>query len=284
MIEFTLPNFYENQDYYNLLIQFIEQTYHYTKTEGFAQKQRVIISKLSGNFPFSFWGGAVNNNYKPSNVVTWNKAFDYAENLRLPIMLDFSNIALNNKDFKDNHVKMVLAAFDNRLNYIRVSNFNVINNIKKISNYYKFVLSSDVEYMAPAPYETLATLEDFEEIELPSNLNKERLKALPNKSKFMYPLGDRCRGCEGYRDCLRQEYSNQYNFSTISNFITCDYFKPFTIAEDFVEGYKLGFRKFYFVNVCHKDQDKINAQLPYLIFTPEYIEKFKQYLQENSND
>ena len=218
MIYLSLPYFYENQ---NFNIKFKEFLRDNPKAQNFSQQ--CVLESCYGNFPFSFWNGDKNNNFKNfKNVLTKEDINTFiTQNLYSIIKFDFSNIYLTDKDLFDPHLNMILDTNKGLGNFIKISDIKIKDYIEQKYLGYDFILSENFFINNKLTLEEIKsyTQKDsiFYCIDLPSLFNKipKELKKINNKNKITLTIGDRCSLCDfpHWEQCKIKEQLYQINYS-----------------------------------------------------------------------
>lgn len=140
MIKITLPFILKNIDFYNNLLFFSKkENYFFTP---------ITFDAMYGNFSKSYWGGEKNNSL--SSIIELKNNVNYQINKsNLPLILDISNINLNEKDLLDRRLNMILEECHNGSNKISCNNFTLIDIISKNFPNYNYLFSDNSNLIFP---------------------------------------------------------------------------------------------------------------------------------------
>lgn len=259
MVNFILPHLYFNNRFNSFL-----KGYILSNPEKTNFTEKVNIFAEYGNFPFSFWHGGINTNSNSRKIFLQDKVSEYCNKSVMPIIIDCSNFYLNTsfKWLKDPHLKMILSEFENRGNYIKVSNSLVKDAIEKEYPGYWFILkyNNDKEEK---------NLNNFSYIEILNNIPSEC-----KKSQILYPLLNRCKNC--FEPCEEIENLYQFTFSSLSKISKCrvNSWDGEQILKEYKEARQKGYTYFYFGEVTAEELENFNNFLINFFIKPEYQDEF----------
>lgn len=269
MINFTLPGFF-----YNFKINKYFETLN-NEHKNFFKNQNINFSSFTGNFPYTYWNGGYNNCQGKSLTYKDLIAFQLNNNYIAPIRFNCSNILINEYDFEDTLMNVILEMYENGSNFIEVSNPTFFEFLKNKYPNYKYILSNNLDLIIPFDSNIIdICLKDnlFYLIQIPYSKAKdiEFLKKLSNKKNIEIPVTTSCNiDCYNFMKCLEKEHYNQYNFSENNIFKNCSYhkdcnlIKPLITLEEIEKIYiPLGFNHFYFAEIIN---DKIDNYKNFLI-------------------
>lgn len=244
MIYFSLPEFHFN---YKDLMSFFRLPKNIMKAE-------VAFSMIEGNLPYTYWnGGYINNNF--GDLILYDSIqsmFSAYGNYRL--CFNCSNIYLQEDDFEDTYMNLLLSIGENGANCISVSNLHLYEFLKERYKNYAFKLSNDFDLILTMTPEIINALPEFDLIQIPVHKvnDMDFLKQIKNKKNIEIPVNSLCgTSCIQFRECAYQNQQNQYNFSANNICLGCPkrplYHKqpPLITLEDIVDIYQpLGFSNF----------------------------------------
>lgn len=277
MLYFYLPYLSENFTLNNYLKLYVK----YKDMSHIFNFDFRIIGQY-GNFPYSFFSGDINTCLGDNNVVLYDAARNYCDGTAV-VVIDFSNIFIEEKDLCDAKVKMVLDIFSERGNFISISNPEIKKLIEKEYKGYRFILSENLNLYSEIPIEGIDSLFEIfevEKIELPSNYalsNLEKIKNIKNKNKIIIVLQNECSNCsyEVYKNCKIIEHNNQINFSKKSCIESCsEKIYPTDIFNQMEYFKKLGFSNFKISPMFSYDMERFNRFLLDFFIKKEYQQMF----------
>lgn len=287
MIYFCLPDFYENFKINQFLIKASSIWQDKFKTP-------IHISLMSGSFPFSTWNGGFNNNKGIHSMFSQDASlevfplyydYDCYKYSDVPFRLNCSNVCLEDFDFLDEHMNVILKLNENGCNEIEVSNLNLLGYIMEKYPEYTFVFSDNADLIKPVNLEMINTLTSFDQlscVKLPFRLNQdvELLKQLENKHKIELVVNTLCPvNCPSFEQCHIQEDETQLAYQSNGPIELCDknnnyaWNANFTLSLDEIKStYEpMGFQKYSFMNIpSNVIFNKILFYFNYF-FKPEYI-------------
>lgn len=251
MIFLSLPYFYENLEFNNILKQ---ETILCRQRQNNFFKIPIEIINSYGSLPFSFWNGDLNNNYNSNKLLLYNDINNIISKSYIPIRLDCSNIYLEDKDFQDTHQNIILSLMDNSNNYIELSNINLYNYINQQFNSYNFIFSKKADLIHPLTIDIINTILEqnlFYLINLPDRFKNDInfLKSITNKNKIEITIGNRCsyKKCNQLNYCAKQEQLNQIMYSGLTNY-NCNLTNCYNNNDELIQEinffYNLGFNHF----------------------------------------
>jgi hypothetical protein len=204
MIKITLPNFFY---YHNININLINL--HKDYPEYF--HENICFYEQEGNFPFHYWAGEKNYNQK---TVAYKDYIYYLNNATVPLCLDCSNPLLNDKDFLDSAMNVMLDTLQNGSNKIIISSIETLNCLKAKYPYYLYIGSEF--YLASDP--ELQSLNELYKVKI-YHQNLPNYPHIP-KNKIQVIINNPCDNCPTV-ECLLNEWQNIYNFKRESYFLNC---------------------------------------------------------------
>lgn len=267
MINFILPHCFDNQIFNTIFADYIHNF-----PEHLNFKERVNIYAYSGNAPFSFWHGGINTDYD-NDVYLQPRMIDLSIKLNAPIILDFSNIYLDTNEnwIKDPHIQMTLKTFENKGNFIKVSDSQIIETINQHTLGYDYILKlSDVENY------NVDAIDKYQFIEL------HDLTFNSKKHNILYPLCNPCIDCPKKHECQMNENFYQYTFSGKTSIGQCSNF-IFDAQEEYKKYCNArlqGYTMFYFDDIPISRLDNFNAFLVQFFIKPEYFQHFNKELEK----
>lgn len=262
MINFTLPEFYFNKDIIGFFTQLSKEKNNYFK-------YKVNFSSAYGNFPYAYWNGGYNNNLK--NGVSYSEITNFFNNFKiLPIRLNCSNICLEKNDLYDRYNNEILSIFENGINMIEFSNFEIYEILKEKYPFYNFILSKNCDFLCSLDINILNKInksKDLYLISLPERftLDKNFLTKIKKRSNIELTINPICNiRCGQYLNCQKNENFSQFNYQDINFYKNCqekksyeNYF-PYLSLEDIVNKYvPLGFHNFRINNVIDDNKDSL---------------------------
>lgn len=214
-----LPYFYENYkfNYYftNLITEHPEKI-----------KINCKIDFFYGAFPWSLWNGGVNSNQ--NNQVLYYDIIQSFNKIILdkPIVLDCSNIFLQEIDKFNIYQNIILKELNGSSVYLEISDLTLLNYIKEKYKYYKFIISDNINNIIPLENEKILNNflnnDDILKVILPNNF--QFLNQIEHKNKIILPIGQ-CYNCNNFKECSIIEQKAQVNFSELSKFNSCSIYK-----------------------------------------------------------
>lgn len=285
MIYFTLPNFHINSK-----LNFIISDLASNNSEKFKEPVKIIAN--SGSYPYCYFNGSINNcsgellRYFDYQVICNNYS-----SVRNSIRFNFTNVFIEEKDFDNCFLNVLLDINQNGSNYIELNNMLLMKYIKEEYPNYQFVYSMSYDnenLITPELINELNKDEMFDLITIPFNYVKDLsyLKKIKNKNKIEVTINNTCKNCNFYQSniCLAKENELQYNFSEGSVLASCkkqvNYRESTLISlEDIVTKYKnIGIKHFKLVDFCQNSSNAID----YIDFIVDYFIK-DEYKNEIRN-
>lgn len=242
MIYLSLPYAYRNIKFNNNFQYILKRHPEYLKEE-------IICLFNHGSFPYTIWNGDVNNNN--GELLLHD---DLIKNINIfgnSFCLNCSNILLEENDFYNRYMNQILNFFDYSSNYIELSNLNLFKFLKEKYPNYRYVFSEKANELKKFNSDIINAIietNNFNYIILPSNMEEEELKKIKNKNKTFILIGNKCKKCANYRECLIKENESQLDFSKYSIYNNCNKVKEYITAKELekeISYYKsLGFNHF----------------------------------------
>ena len=214
-----LPYFYENYKF----------NYYFTNLITDHPEKIKINCKIDffyGAFPWSLWNGGVNSNQ--NNQVLYYDIIQSFNKIILdkPIVLDCSNIFLEEIDKFNIYQNIILKELNESSVYLEISDLTLLNYIKEKYKYYKFIISDNINNIIPLENEKILNNflnnDDILKVILPNDF--QFLNQIENKNKIILPIGQ-CYNCNNFKECSIIEQKAQVNFSELSKFNSCSIFK-----------------------------------------------------------
>lgn len=287
MLFFNLPSFFENLEL-NIALREIN-TFHpeYFKTQ-------ITFHVSTGNFPYQYWNGGFNNNGLKNINLSYDKISQFQSMYNIPIRFNCSNIFINENDYFDTNMNVILNIFENGANQIEISNLNFYDYLIKKYKNFNYVFSKNSDLIYPIDENILNIINEqnlFKIIQIPEEkaLDFNFLNSIKNKKNIEIPIMKFCNNnCKCYKECQYNEHNNQYNFSKINFYRNCYKNLPLEInssvitIEDIIEKYKpMGFKYFYIPDIVHNKKDNLlQFYINYFIKNEFKIEVYK-FFQEN---
>ena len=218
MINFVLPDFFMNFTINTFLIASIKE--HPERL-----KAPINIWYTSGNFPYTIWNGGINNNF--GELALYNAYLDCPTKYPIPLRFNCANVCLEDSDFWDRQMNMILELNQNGTHSIEVSNLDLMNYINDNFENYKFVFSKQADLIKPFSIDIINAIigfDKFEIISLPDRLNRDFdfIKSLDKKHVIELTVNPPCpKYCRNYNNCAIIEHENQLEYSSISMINNC---------------------------------------------------------------
>ena len=140
MIFFTLPNFF-----YNYEIN--EKIKRLSLMNPCFFKEKVAFNIASGNFPYAYWNGGLNNNRNLSCI--YKDFVKFNDNSTIPLRFKCNNVYLQSIDFEDAMLNTILKIGELGSNYIEISNINLFYFLKEKYPDYNYIFSKDANLLHP---------------------------------------------------------------------------------------------------------------------------------------
>ena len=277
MINFILPNFYNNF----LINEFILYQNKVIKAPIF--KTDIQFTYVSGSFPFSSWNGGLNCN--KGTTFPLYPDYNIYEKVMVPIRFNCNNVCLEEFDYSDEHMNIILKLNENGANTIEITNLELMIYIMEKYPLYKFVFSERADLIKKYQIEDInevSELEQFLTIKIPQrfNLEIEELKQLTNKKKTEIIVNSRCPlSCKHYDQCSIKEDEEQNQYLGNGTIETCNKNAIFSTTlnnaisiEDIVNIYEpLGFKNFSMLPIINSN--KLNNALVFFkyFFKEEFV-------------
>lgn len=266
MIKIFLPYIYTNEKFYESLL-LKNKNKEFFKDFSF---------NLYGNFPWSYWNGSKNTNINSANIILDKDVKDILSKIEIPFAFDLSNLHLNKNDLYDKKMNMIFSHMNNGAHKIICSDFDLIEILVKKYPFYDLIFSDKACLKLPFTSDIINTLLEqdmFESIIIDPLLKSDELdyELIEKKEKVIIKIGNSCKNCKEYKQCIEQEQYLQYNFFENSVFEKCDKHISYntiikTIKEEILYYNKLGFTNFMIDEPIKKGNnlDRYNASLLYL--------------------
>lgn len=218
MIYFTLPNFFEHLNLNNFFIKLQREHNDFFK-------EKIIFHSVQGQFPYCYWAGNANHNHGDGAFL--NNFKSYYEKSFAPIRFDCSNFLLNEYDYKNRMINLILKENENGSNIIQLHDLDILDYLLINYNNYKFIYSNNnilkenynVEYI-----NNLEELDTFYLIQLPKDkiFDFDFINQIKNKNKLDITIDYYCAlDCKNYNFCQDKECQYIYNYSNKSVFSSC---------------------------------------------------------------
>lgn len=210
MIFLSFPLFFNNIKLNNLIEKY---TRLYPERLNFSFK----IFSNHGNLPYTPWNGDGNNN--AGDIVLHNALQVLPSSFNNSVILNCSNIYLNENDYFNNYMKTVLSHFNLGSNYIELSSLSLYEYLNKETEFeYNYIFSENSDLLFPITHEILNTIfqqENFKYFIMPQRLYKniDFLKNNKHKNKTIIKIS-KCFECQNYLKCKKNDSLNQYNYSS----------------------------------------------------------------------
>ena len=286
MIYFTLSNFYQNYNINDFLIKYYKQY-----PERF--KYNELSFSISGAFPYSTWNGGLSNNRLDFPI---QQQYSMFKKLDIPIRYNCTNICLDENDFYDEHMNIILNIGEDKKNLIEISNFSLMEYLKIKYPLYNFILSDAIYYLQPYDIKIINNFIDtnlFTLIKLPIffNSNIDQLKNINQPNMIELNINSICPiDCQNYINCNIFEDMQQLQFIKNSQKFLCEKNintkKSFlldinTIEKNFLP---IGINHFYIQpNICTNLIEQAFILFNYFL-KKEYLDNaFLEYLNEEKN-
>ena len=161
MLFFNLPSFFENLEL-NIALREIN-TFHpeYFKTQ-------ITFHVSTGNFPYQYWNGGFNNNGLKNINLSYDKISQFQSMYNIPIRFNCSNIFINENDYFDTNMNVILNIFENGANQIEISNLNFYDYLIKEYKNFNYVFSKNSDLIYPID-ENIIKIEPFKPLPLEDN-------------------------------------------------------------------------------------------------------------------
>ena len=209
MINLTLSDFYNNFTINSFIID-------ESKRNPKVFKFPISFTYMSGAFPFSTWNGEINNNKNPFPLYADYNIFEHSI---VPLRFLCNNICLEQFDYLDEHMNIILKLNENGANIIEISNLELMMEIKNKYPLYDFIFSESADLIAPFDADSINTMIDFDQfrlIKIPERFNNDFdfLKTIKNRSKIELILNPLCPiNCPSYNQCYIHEHQSQINYN-----------------------------------------------------------------------
>ena len=287
MVYFTLSNFYFNFSINNFFIKTVKNNPDWLKFP-------VAFVAATGNFPYSYWNGGYNNNQ--GKGAFYEDFIQCSEQSYLPLRFNCSNIFLDNEDFDNTMMNLILLLNENGSNSIELNNIELYNYLKEKYPNYKYVFSKEAELLLGEQYTSelinfLLNENIFKLISLPEekSLDLEFLKNINDLKKIELSVNTVCdKNCFNYKKCQEKEHFSQYNFGCNNIYQECKKHslyherKPIISIEDIKNiYYPMGVRYFRIADMINDSENNLIVFLIDYFIKDEFKEKFyKEFLLE----
>lgn len=279
-VHFSIPLDINNNLFYNISRQQLNNKTVYKKNQLFPFN----IDSFYGCLPYSLWNGGINSNV--GNLFLYEDIEEFQYNFFSPFRIDCSNIYLNNKDFLNTYMNLILSKFADMGNQIEISNLDLYKYINEKYNLNNFIFSKNADLIYPFDLDIINQFCEKEEIKLislPFRLNEdfELLTKINDKSKIEINIFNKCNNCESRKNCDIMEQQNQYNFlsSSIFNINCSNYnyninnnFEILKVIEPFID---IGITHFKIDSPINELKNNFYQWLLYNLFDKNYIEVVK---------
>lgn len=235
MLNFTLPNFYNNYS----LFSFMDYLIH--EREEIFKCCDIAFKYTEGNYPYCYWNGGYNNNY--GNGAFYSDINSIINSTNIPLRLNCSNILLEENDYKNVFANLILSLNDTGSNVIELSNLQLMQYIEEKHPNYNFIFSKEaflINGLTPEIVNCISSNEKIILVSLPEFYcdDLEFLKSLHNKSKIELVLNGKCpTNCNNYINCRLNVHKTQIDYSNKDVFQICQKNKKFQ------DNFKLDFNK-----------------------------------------
>lgn len=279
MINFILPNFFENYMINHFLL------YQSKVVRAPVFKTDLQFTYVSGSFPFSSWNGGLNNN--KGVVFPLYSEYSLYEKVMVPIRFNCNNVCLEQFDYTDEHMNVILKINENGANTIEITNLELMMYIAEKYPLYKFIFSERADLIKPYTIEDInevSQLEQFDIIKIPQRFNTQidELKQIQKKNKVEIIVNTRCPlNCEHYNQCSIKEDEEQNIFISNGTIENCQKNISFTTSlnqaislKDITEIYEpLGFRNFSMLPILNTHKFENVLVFFKYFFKEEYVAK-----------
>lgn len=275
MLNFTLPNFFQNQNANAFIIAMIKA--HPDKLYN----KNINICAESGSAPYLSWSGGLNSNYGAG--LFYDGLIDFQRNIYVPKRLNMANVFLEDYDYDDCQGQTVLKIFDDGSTVIELSSIPFMEKIHNDFPNYRFMFSKQADLITDFTPELLNNISNYENITsigVPDkySFNLEWLKELSKKSKYEITVNPYCPStCENCNICLLQEHKNQIQYSGNQNIENCSKkndiydIKYIITLEDISKTYsKMGFTHYTFNYFYNNNLDFWVSFYTVYFFKPEF--------------
>lgn len=228
MIYITLPNLYK---YQNLKLALCGLNKEISK-----MKIPVHFVSAYESLPYCYLGGGVNVNngfiFKYHQLQAKSQI-----HYSLAKRLNFSNLNIEEKDFKDEYFNIILDLYDES-SWVEVNNIPLAIALKDKYPLFELIFSDTADIMFPLTPETINTIQEqdlFRLISIPTYYNNdlEFLKNIKHRSKLELTINNICKNCSVncQKNCILTEHNNIYNYSNASIFNNCEKFYAYNDPE-----------------------------------------------------
>lgn len=281
MIYYTLPEFYFNHNIINVL----------TNLDFYYYKFPVVFECATGNFPFCYFNGGYNNNIGKGAL--YDDFATLGDSLNIPLCFNLSNIFIEEKDFKNTQMNLILSLNETGSNSIEFSNLNLYLYLKEKYPNYIYIFSKQAFLLCPditpEQLDQLIVENQIDYISLDEihSIDLEYLKQIKNKKNIKLAATAECNvECNRFINCRIQQHQKQYDFSNYNCYIDCNNYIPYQYKKNIItfeeanNFYKpLGFNHFTLGNIISDNVDNfILFFIDYFIkdeYKYELIYKFK---------
>lgn len=225
MIYFTLPNFHINSKVNENINRFFRNDENLNKLIA-----PIRFIAESGSYPYLHLNGSINNN--SGKLLSWSEYNDICNIQSIKngtsIRFNLKNYFINEYDFTDCLLNVILETHHNGSNYIETDNLGLIEYISNKYPNYMFIFSTYAKFLKTLDENFINQLIDtkkFTLINLPMAFNKDLnyLKNIKNRKYIELNINNLCADCDEqtYNKCLIAENEYQYNFSKKSVVKNC---------------------------------------------------------------
>lgn len=285
MINFTLPNFYQNFTINNKMSDMTKEHSEYFKT-------KINFSYATGNFPYCYWNGGYNNN--KGDGAFYDDFINTTNLSNIPLRFNCANICLQEQDYINQLANLILQLNENGSNIIELCDIKLLAYLKERYPNYQFCWSKEAVYLYQNEEYNVDLINLLNEkglfhiISLPEAWTQQLdlIKQIQKRNSIEVAINTSCnQHCPHYHQCKVHEHEAQYTFSNVNQFQECkekveyDKIKPLITLEDIQKDYiPLGIKYYGLAETaCSDRHDYINFLVNYFI-KPEYQLKAYQIL------
>lgn len=280
MINFSLPYFYENKNFYQKFFRFCRNN---------AEKLNYHSISFSsyGSFPFSIWHGGKNSNY---GFFPLYPNYEQILNTTNTIRLDCSNVFLDEMDLYDRHQNAILnIAQQFKHHQLEISNLLLYNYIeeKYPNNTFSYILSqqaTDLIQITPEIVNAFIENDKFLLINLSEDMCKD-LSVISDLKKIEVNLLNPCAHClkQIQQKCRHDESINQLLFSGKSIYQNCFQLLNYddvllkSTHQDIHYWNDRGITHFKIIDPAFNQLESFNKFIIKLFIKPDYINDYYQW-------
>ena len=270
MIYFTLPSFYFNFNIINKVMSLDKKYYKFP----------VAFEAATGNFPYCYFNGGYNNNQGLGAL--YNDFIQCGEQLNIPLCFNLSNIFIEDIDFDNTQMNLILSLNETGSNMIEFSSFPLYLYLKEKYPNYIYIFSKQAFTLCPniTPEQIdnliLKNGVDYVSLDEKYSTDLNFIKQIKTKEKIKIAVTSECDNlCSQFYNCRIQQHQAQYNFSNFNQFYNCSHYlpyhkrKPILSLEEIKEKYKnLGFSHFTLGETIYDEKED-----NFILFFIEYFIK-----------